>query len=238
MFSIPWNPNLGWMSTRKKAVSGPFTPLSLTSLKGWYKSDVGVTIVTGVSQWDDQSGNTNHLVQATGGSQPTVTAAAVNGLPALLFDGVDDNLSKSYGTLAQPLTVFLVVRQETWTSARTIVDGKAAAGTMMVLQTGVSPALSLNAGASVANNTNLALASFGLVTAIFNGASSVLQIQNTAETTGDPGAGTPNGLTIGSRANATQFANVSVAEAIVMAASATATERTNMKAYVLARYGI
>jgi hypothetical protein len=30
----------------------PIDPLTLTSLRGWYKSDTGITIVTGVSQWN------------------------------------------------------------------------------------------------------------------------------------------------------------------------------------------
>lgn len=44
-----------------------------------------------VSQWDDKSGNDNHLTQATGAEQPTTGTRNINGLNALDFDGVADN---------------------------------------------------------------------------------------------------------------------------------------------------
>lgn len=39
-------------------------------LEAWYKADTGVTVATGVSQWDDQSGAGHHLLQATAANQP------------------------------------------------------------------------------------------------------------------------------------------------------------------------
>lgn len=55
------------------------------------QSDLGVTIGTGVSAWADQSGNNNHLVQATPSAQPTLTAG-LNGFPGVLFDGASSLL--------------------------------------------------------------------------------------------------------------------------------------------------
>jgi len=46
-----------------------------------------------VSQWSDKSGNGNHLVQATAASQPNYGLTNLNGLPAVGFDGANDNLS-------------------------------------------------------------------------------------------------------------------------------------------------
>lgn len=57
---------------------GSWTPASLTTqLQRWYDaSDTGsITIGTGVSQWNDLSGNAKHLTQATGGNQPGYTSA-------------------------------------------------------------------------------------------------------------------------------------------------------------------
>ena len=46
-----------------------------------------ITISTGVSQWRDKSGNSRHASQSTGGSQPSVAAAAQNGLSGVRFNG-------------------------------------------------------------------------------------------------------------------------------------------------------
>ncbi|MBK6628304.1 MAG: hypothetical protein IPG35_12050 [Flavobacteriales bacterium] len=61
----------------------------------WLRADAGVTHSSGaVSQWNDQSGNTNHAVLP--GTIPTATptyvTGSVNGYPSLDFDGSDDQL--------------------------------------------------------------------------------------------------------------------------------------------------
>jgi hypothetical protein len=79
-------------------------------LKLWLKADQGVTHAAGqVSQWSDQSGVGNHAVQATAGKYPLLVTNAVNGLPAIQFDGVDDFLAFNLdiNTLSG-MSVFLV----------------------------------------------------------------------------------------------------------------------------------
>ena len=222
------------MSRRRGTTA--FSPSSLTNLRAWYKSDVGITIATGVSQWNDQSGNGNHLVQATGGAQPVVTAAAINGLPAITFDGVDDRMAVAFA-LVQPITVFAVVRQDTWVSTRYLWDG-ATSDTMRCFQQTATPGISIAAGSTIGPNNNLAVATFGLITAVYDGASGALQINSTAETAGAIGAGNGGGITLGARANGTVPGNIAFAEVIVMAANATAGERASMRAYSQARYGV
>jgi hypothetical protein len=48
-----------------------------------------------VNQWDDQSGNGNHLTQATVGRKPVFYKNIVNGKPVVRFDGSNDLLAKS-----------------------------------------------------------------------------------------------------------------------------------------------
>jgi hypothetical protein len=65
-----------------------------TGLSLWLKGDAGVTLAgSGVSQWSDQSGSGRHATQTSFTSRPTVAAGALNGLPALAFDGVNDYLT-------------------------------------------------------------------------------------------------------------------------------------------------
>jgi hypothetical protein len=58
------------------AATAPWTPdaLSSSTLKAWYKADDAASITSSsgaVSQWNDKSGNGNHVVQATGTAKPT-----------------------------------------------------------------------------------------------------------------------------------------------------------------------
>ena len=54
----------------------------------WLKRGTGITIATGVSQWDDQSGNGRHFAQATTTRQPAYNS----GTGVITFDGTSDYL--------------------------------------------------------------------------------------------------------------------------------------------------
>lgn len=97
-----------------------------TALRLWLKADAGVT-GTPVSQWNDQSGRGNHLIQATSTNRPVLTANALNGFPALTFDNNDylylNNLLGSELFDNDSATIFFVKRSTggvvwfTWESA-------------------------------------------------------------------------------------------------------------------------
>lgn len=67
------------------------------SLALWLRSDVGVTTSNGtlVTGWTDLSPKSNNVGIAPGISQPTLINSAVNGLPAIRFDGTNDFLTSS-----------------------------------------------------------------------------------------------------------------------------------------------
>jgi len=87
-------------------------PLTVTSgLKVHLDAGVGVTSSGGsVSQWSDQSGNSNHVYQATAANQPALFASVINGLPVVRFDGnlasggVNADFMLSTNTLASMIT--------------------------------------------------------------------------------------------------------------------------------------
>jgi hypothetical protein len=86
--------------------AGPPAP----GLKLWLRADLGIyTTSSNITEWADQSGNGNHYVQGAGGQQPTVTANAINGLPAVTFDGVVQFLTSSF-LFSGAKTVILVRR--------------------------------------------------------------------------------------------------------------------------------
>mgnify|MGYP001615457134 CR=1 FL=1 len=70
-----------------------FDPLTLSPTL-WLPSDAGaITIATGVSQWDDSSGNGYHFTQGTGGAQPAHNATGgPNSTSIVTSDGTDDCL--------------------------------------------------------------------------------------------------------------------------------------------------
>ena len=51
-----------------------FSPADISNLALWLKNDTGVT----AAQWDDSSGNDNHVTQGTGGNQATVSGGGLD----------------------------------------------------------------------------------------------------------------------------------------------------------------
>lgn len=76
-----------------------WTPANLAPVAWWTADLADITITTGISQWRDRSGNGNHLSQVNPGLQPVFSAAGWNGGPTLSFDGVDDVLQATSGSI-------------------------------------------------------------------------------------------------------------------------------------------
>lgn len=194
---------------------GAFGPAQIKALSpaAWYRWGVGITVATGVSSWADQSGNGRDLLQATGGSQPTKQADN-----SILFDGVAQFLKSSF-TLNQPETVYGLLQQVSWTSGNEIWSGGASDNTMDIRQTtgGASPSIAFPVAVDpTAANTNLAVGAYGVLVAVYNGASSLIQVNNTTPTTGDYGAANSGGITLGRQGTtAVRFSNIRVKEVIV-----------------------
>jgi hypothetical protein len=58
-----------------------------TNLRQWLKADKGITVATGVSNWEDQSVNVKDATQGTGGNQPVYNTSSnlLNFNPSLSF---------------------------------------------------------------------------------------------------------------------------------------------------------
>lgn len=89
-----------------------FSPLSLSPAL-WLDATTGITLNGSyVSGWADQSGNGRNVTAATN-KQPLYSAAAVNGLAGLTFDGVDDRMTGAAPLLAgdTDFTMYAVVKK-------------------------------------------------------------------------------------------------------------------------------
>ena len=68
-----------------------------TAVFRWYDAGqiTGLSDGDPVSQWDDESANADHAVQATSANQPTYKTGIINGKPVVRFDGTNDWLALS-----------------------------------------------------------------------------------------------------------------------------------------------
>jgi hypothetical protein len=229
-------------------MASPFVgPAGVTSgLAAWYKIDsVSSTDGTAVATWADSSPNGYDLAQGTGSLQPLYQTNEVNGLACLEFDGTDDYLVNTAAAfdVAQPFTVYQVLKQRTWTDTDWIWDSNTASEAGL-LQLGTTPGVQIWAGSSfVATNSHLTLDTWAVVTVIFNGASSSVRVDhataNRTPTTGNPGTtGIENGFVLGAQKDFSSASAISVAEWICYSGSASAGDQTSVRAYLGTKYGI
>jgi len=111
-----------------------FNPKTISGLAAWYDAAdaTTLTLATGVSQWNDKSGNGRNLTQSTGNNQPASGTRTIGGKNALDFDGTNDALALgSYGldlAATKAMTLFMVGSADIPSSVRRVVslqrDGK------------------------------------------------------------------------------------------------------------------
>lgn len=205
-----------------------FLPSELANLELWTRFNQGITVTgSGVSQWDDQSGNGNHLKQGTDADRPS---KELDG--SILFDGVDHFLRADAFTFEQPETIYILCKLITWTAFDRLFDGSTSnAGSIQ--QATATPQLRLSAGL-VIGNVSLALDTYGVLTGVFNGASSVLQLNNDAPVTGNVGTNDLSGFTLGASGDASPVSatNMQVKEVIGFSAAHDAATRAKVISYL------
>lgn len=194
----------------------------------WYRFNQGITVATGVSQWNDQSGNTRHLTQATGSAQPTKNA---NG--SILFDGAAHFLAITPVAIAQPSTFYILMKQVTWTVNDYIWDGNSLNNTRL-LQSATTPNLAFDTGGvGLIQLGGPALGSYAVLSVIHNGASSSAQFGLAAPTTGNAGTTAADGFMIGARGGGLAgFSNIEVMEIILFASAHSGDTRAGIARYL------
>lgn len=204
----------------------------LTDMAAWFVYGAGITVTgAGVSQWSDQSGNARHLLQGTDTNRPALQADG-----SILFDGVDNYLKCSTFTFAQPETIYLLFKQVTWTASDYIFDGNTL-NSGECIQSTSSPIIVVGAASTIGGNGNLAVDTYGVLSVVISGASTLSQVNNTTAVTGNSGLGDMAGFTLGGKGNAANaFGNIQVKEVILYSGAHDATTRAQVINY-LARVG-
>lgn len=236
--------------------SSPFNSATISGLKLWLKSDVGVfqvfnTLVPSVNngdpvgKWRDQSGNVNDLLQPTAGSRPTYRTNAINGRPAIRGDGTDDSLTKSF-TLDQPFHVFMVAKLLGITQYDSFFSGAQGTDAVMLLTNDGS----IGSGIPTASTSYFMYMDLPgptkdvfvapptyIIECQYNGASSKMSLNNGAYSTGNVGGNTAAGFTLFTDAENAYHQNSDIGEVLVYNRILSAGEIATAQAYLNGRWG-
>lgn len=217
--------------------------LWLRSDLAWQDAEKAVPCVNESLIWtgEDKSLD-NDIIQATEAARPIYFAngdpAIINGHPFWRFDGIDDWLRSVAFTWNQPEVIYMVLNQITWTSTDIIFDGFGASYVCLLQQYPASGDLRIYAGGAV-EGVNLPVDSFGIIRAIFNGATSSIRLNNNSPVEGNAGTSNAGGFTLGSQYEAPGYCgNFDFVEAFGYNVVPTSEEDASAMAYLNARYAI
>lgn len=155
---------------------------------------------------------------------------------SLYFDGSDDYMKAAAFSLSQPETVYFTGQQVSWTDVDRIAEGGVSASA--ILQTGVSPRVGLASGAISPTTNDFTLQATGVLTSVFNGASSSIRVGRGAITTGNPGTAAPNGFTLAAQFDGTRSANIRTNEVCIYATAHDTSVQDRVIQYAGRKWGI
>jgi len=191
-----------------------------------------------VWRWSDLTGNGYHADQSTVSFQPQYIEGAVNNLPAILSDGVDDYLQLSFGAdKAQPHDTWIVFKLNSVATQRLILDG-IVVGKRHFLGNDLTPNYILHAGNNLSGGTPDTNWHIALITwASQSGGNSTLYIDGAQVIQANAGSNAISGITL--------FANyllsskgAYIAEFIQTSATHTTGDRLAIKAHLANKYNI
>ncbi len=108
--------NSAYGYVNKTTEAAAFSPTDIADIWAWYDASEGVTGTTSVSNWADQSGNGNDLIQATSNRQPILLTGVVNSLPVIALKSGSGTQGRMKTAEVFPFvdeaTIFLVASQE------------------------------------------------------------------------------------------------------------------------------
>ena len=225
-----------------------FGPPTLPDLVAWYRADLGITTVTGaVSAWADQSGvgTGKTLAQGTAANRPAYNAsdAGYNNQPTMTFDGSNDRLASGAWSAypSSPTTGFIVGNTNGVPSQQVYFDSISAQRYLFDNNSelaGDDLRFFRSNGVLGANGKDSSIKH--IAGFVDNGVSSSLYWNSATNVgTGNSGASSPTGLTVGSdQAQTGGFLSGKIAEIIIYSRALSAQEIAALLNYFGTRYGI
>lgn len=226
------------MPSRRRVVTvaGASTgPLGISGCLAWYRgSSLAVSDGAAISQWDDESGNARHLLQAAGSKQPLYRATGgPNSRPCIEFDGTDDFLRVTWAQ-SQPEHLFVVGQfLRVGAGSDTMVDGSASNS----LRVGSFDATRVFAQTSAVLLLTATPTNWQRYEVQYNGASGSFLANAGTPVTGNIGATAAGGLCLGILGDQTTSpAYCKIAEVIMYSAILDAAQLARIRSYLEAKY--
>ena len=178
---------------------------------------------------------TNHILNTGLTDRPLLKTSAVNGHSAVQFDGTNDILGASF-TLADPMTLFLLIRTDTWVSG----DEFVAHGNVAIYYAVSTPTIKSFPGTGTGNaNNDLSVGAWGILCYRYSGADSSLRTLRVNAGTGIlAGSGSSNMAGVGLGGETGAFAAFSIARAAVYNTALSNTDETTVRDAFNTRYAI
>jgi hypothetical protein len=146
-----------------------------------------------ITELYDQTGNGNHFTQTTAANQPSYVASALGSLPAISVAASTSQfifLTTAAG-LSQPFTFSNVLNFTNGAAQNDMIDFHDAGSVNFILQTFNTTAANevvLYAG-NVTSTVTCSAGFWHALQSVFNGASSIINVDNLVSTPGTPGSG-------------------------------------------------
>lgn len=209
------------------------TPFELNDLKLWLLPGDVIENASVVSQWNDNSGLSNHLSQSTENRKPLLVNNSINGYSSVKFDGVNDFLKGTFSSsFGQPSTVAVLFKTNNTTN-NYIFDG----GTSFYGVRYYSGNLYMRIGGSLVGFPIQAPLEYSVYIFEFNLNESKIYKNGTLVAQGDLPVSALEGFTIGSTYNGTSyFMNGDVVEVVVANELLDDASRTGLEAYFFDKY--
>lgn len=212
-----------------------FDPATITGLAAWYDASDAASFTfssgTVVSQWNDLSGNALNISQGTVASQPS-RSGTQNGRSTVVFDGINDMLSRNPGGPAQPMTFLAAAKFSNLDTSDHVLWNQGPGGPQFQTNGGtwqVYAGAALNSGV-----TDDALWNVHVV--VCNGASSFIYKNGSQIATGNIGATSGGDIRIGAYQSAVSFWAGEVAEVLLYTGALSGPNRNTLEAYLKAKW--
>ncbi|MEN8252194.1 MAG: DUF2341 domain-containing protein, partial [Patescibacteria group bacterium] len=203
-----------------------------------------------VSQWDDKSGNANHVDQSNNNNKPTLTTDGGN--QVLFFDASGDYLENSPGLWVRKTTytdtyAFVVFKDLDTTIDGTLFNEAIKSGNHEALAPDVSGGTDITFQANSNNPTGAVSGTYGGDTTTYHamrfeahsGGNRIIARDGTtiaSDTSGTSFEGANSTFNVGSRAGGAQAKYMNIGELMVFNGTLTSTEVTGIEQYLLEKW--
>jgi hypothetical protein len=225
----------------------PGSPPITSGLQLWFSSAT-LTGADGsaVTQWTDGSGNGRNLTSFDPSQSATLRVNAVNGQPALEFDG-STSLMKTYGstfTIAQPDTYFIVYKSLDVAGGNheAYIFDSTSSAVRQLLGLGPFGNTEMYADIDIEGPTPYPFPSYQIWSGTYQGSSSTLWKNGAKIATAPAGNSGLSGFTVGALSTSAQYgylySHSLVAEILLYSGSMTDADRATVTSWLNTKYGL